>query len=72
MKTTLPLLLISCVLLAGCCCAAQHRQTAWEYRLLGKPTEADLNKLAAEGWEVQSFERDPDGYSQFLMRRSRK
>jgi len=34
--------------------------TRWEYRVLARAAQDDLNKLGADGWELTAAVYDPD------------
>lgn len=73
-RTFATLALASATLLTGC--HAPHH-SSWEYRTYRTPvggSEDGLNKLAAEGWTVQSFTTTPNdsSYWTFLLRRPKK
>jgi protein involved in sex pheromone biosynthesis len=65
-------LVASTLFLAGCC--TSHHSTAWEYKTSvefnGQVTlDEKLNKLAVDGWTIQSITPEQDGrYLVFLKR----
>jgi hypothetical protein len=71
-------LVVSTLFLAGCC--KSHDASAWEYKTYQgytggqQPVEAELNKLQADGWRVQSFSAiaNSPGYYLFLLERRKQ
>ncbi len=65
-------------LLTGC--ATSRKCTAWEYKNLSDPSDAELNALVAQGWRVQDTEFSyythegmvPRWASHYLLKRERK
>jgi len=58
----------SVLLLAGCC--TTHQAAKWEYmQHSGQLSDADLNKLAGDGWSVVSASVGPGGGVFYVLKR---
>jgi hypothetical protein len=69
MKRTIALILaVSSLALAGCC--TTHQTGKWEYmQQSGQLSDADLNKLADQGWSVVSTSIGPGGTVFYVLKR---
>lgn len=62
-------LVASTLFLAGCCTA--HQAKHWEYmQVRGLQSDANLNKLADEGWSVVAFTETDTG-QRYILRRAK-
>ena len=68
MKKTIALIFAASTLfLAGCC--TMHHTTKWEYmQRTGQLSDADINKLADEGWSIVSTSIGPGGAVLYVLK----
>ena len=71
---SLVILAVALFAVAGWPGYAQKRdagRTMWEYRSLISPSDQDLNKLGAEGWEMVGFSIDQSQNRYFFFKRAK-